>query len=176
MVAWLYALILIPALAWVATFGRETWLALKRSETGDYSAGVAHVHASWEITHTLLVFSFTVFLISHADALVFLDTALFMPVCVFMISLITRGCLYLYLFYAETIPRPALWHSLFAITHIVSLVAILTGLIVVTANLLTYSFFSPNTENLPIVTVGFVLTFAVCAVPIWAAYHQKNTH
>ena len=173
MVGWLYALILLPVAAWLTAFGYETWLALGRSETGNFKKGDAYVHASWEITHTLLVYAFTVFLISHADSLSLLDTALFLPVCVFMIALILRGCLYLYLFYGENIKWPQLCYNLFAITHVVSIVAILSGAVNVAFIIMTFSI-QPSTDHLPIVTVGFVLTAAVCAVPIWAAYHQKK--
>lgn len=174
MVGWLYTLILLPIAGWVAAFGYETWIALGRSETGgDFKKGDAYVHASWEITHTLLVYAFTVFLISFADSLSILDRALFLPVCAFMIALMIRGCIYLYLFYGEDIKWPQLWYNLFAITHIASLVAILSGALNVAFLIMTFSL-TPSTDHLPIVTIGFVLTAIVCAVPIWAAYRHRD--
>ncbi len=173
MVALLYALILIPVVCWLTAFGYETWIALGRADSADYSLGVPYVHASWEITHTLLVYAFTIFIISHADALPLLDRTLFLPVCVFMVSLIVRGCLYLYLFYGDIKHPKMIWHNLFAISHIIMLVAIILGALGTFFTLRLYSF-SPNTDNLVIVAIGFVLTSALCFLPIYTAYQHKD--
>lgn len=173
MVIWLYTLILLPVIGWVAAFGYETWLALGRSESGDFHKGEAYMHASWEITHTLLVYAFTVFLISHADALSVLDRTLFLPVSAFMITLMVRGCLYMYLFYGEHIKHQQLWHNVFAITYVVSMVTIIAGAVGVLLTLVTFRV-TPNTDHLPLITAGFFLTSFVCVLPIWSAYHQHD--
>lgn len=174
MVELLYALILLPITGWVIAFGYETWLALGRSEGGDYSVGTAYMHASWEITHTLLVYGFTVFVVSHADSLDILDRTLFIPVCVFMMSLLVRGCLYLYLFYGpQTIKHPELYHSVLAASYVVSMVSVLCGFILTIINIQLYSL-TPSTENMPIIGFGFVLTSVLCFLPIRAAYTYKS--
>lgn len=177
MVGVLYGLILAPIAIWLATFGRETWLALGQSETAgqsaDKPANIVYTHASWEITHTMLVYAFTVFVISHADSLEILDRELFLPICVFMISLMLRGCLFLYVSYAETVKRPVLYYSLLSLSYLVSLVSVLVGFVLTVTNILLYNI-QPSTDNLPIVAVGFVLTAGLCAIPIWTAYHPSE--
>ena len=173
MVTLLYVLILLPVIAWLAAFGYETWLVLGRSGSGNYSLGAAHNDASWEITHTFLVYAFTVFLISYADALIVLDRVLFLPACIFMISLIARGCLYLYLSYGERIKHIIFWYNLFALSYVVTIVSVFSGLVGVVVNLRLYAF-TPSTDNIGIVAIGFVLTSALCAVPILTAFRQHD--
>lgn len=174
MVMWLYILIITPIVAWLVAFGYETWLAMGRAQDGDLAFGKLHTDASWEITHTLLVYAFTVFLISHAEALVVLDAVIFLPVCVFIVSLIARGCLYLYIAYSDPVRSPRIMSNLLALSYLISLGSIISGAIGVALNLRLYQF-TPDTSNLAVVTFGLVLTSIFCAVPIWAAYRTTDS-
>lgn len=170
---WLYALIGLPFLGWLIAFGFDGWIAFNNFRTNSFSKKLGRTHASWGITHTLLIYSFTVFMISHADVLPKIDVLLFLPICLFLVSAIMRGCLYLYLFYGD---RPAHFkagYGLFALTHMISLGSILAGAWIV-VNEVTRLNFVPDTSYLPVITIGLIITSLVCMVPIYAAYRATD--
>ena len=173
MVELLYALIILPIIFWLISFGYETWIILGRSGTGDYTLGAKHIDATWEISHTFLVYAFTIFLMSHADALALIDRTLFIPVCLFMMSLMVRGCLYLYLGYGENIRFERQLYNLFALSYLVTIVSILAGAIGVVYNLYTFNF-TPSTDNIVIVAIGFVLTTAFVSAPVFSAFRRNS--
>ncbi|MEP7205235.1 MAG: hypothetical protein ABI716_03525 [Candidatus Saccharibacteria bacterium] len=176
MVALLYCLILAPLLFYVSVFGFETFLSVKRVFSGSFDQGTAFVHATWEITHTILIYAVVMFMVSHAELLPIIATTIFLPVVILMIALISRGTLYLYLFYGEvhvsSIGR--LWHGLFSLTHLINLAAALWLTIAVSYEIITRHFI-PSTDDIGLVASGLIPVALLCAVPLYHLYRTNVT-
>jgi len=175
MVALLYSLILIPLLFYVVVFGFETIASIKRVLNGSFNRETAFVHATWEVTHTILVYAVVMFIISHADLLPLIATTIFLPVVILMMALILRGTLYIYLYYGNTkISKISkIWHSLFALTYVVNLSAALWLTIAVTYEIITRHF-TPSTDNVGLIAFGLVPVAIFCAVPLLILYRTKD--
>lgn len=176
MVILLYSLILIPLFFYVAVFSYETYLSIKRISNKKLKRGEAFVSATWEVTHTILVYAFVIFFVSHADLLPAIATTIFLPVIILMIALIARGTLYLYLFYGNTkISKIGkLWHGLFAITHLVNLAAALWLTIAVAYEIITRHFIA-STENIGLIALGLIPIGLLCAVPLYTLYRTGGS-
>lgn len=173
----LYSLILVPLAFYALAFGYETYMSIARLVGNAYSRGATYVHATWEVTHTLLVYSFVIFITTHSNMLPQLAPVMFVPVSIVATLLMIRAALYLYLFYGEENPRAArLLHSLFAVCHIVPFMALIWGFIAVYGTVSRLSL-EPMTDNLWIIFAGLVITASFCAIPLarlYASYRDKN--
>ncbi len=176
MVALLYSLILVPLLFYVAVFGFETLLSVKRVFGSSFDRGTAFVHATWEVTHTILVYAVVMFMISHADLLPAIATTIFLPVVILMVALISRGTLYLYLFYGDVqLSRIGkMWHGLFALTHIINLGTALWLTVAVAYEIITRHFI-PSTDDIGLVAFGLIPVGLLCAVPLFTLYRTKDS-
>ncbi len=176
MVILLYSLILVPLLFYVAVFSYETYLSIERISSKKLKRGEAFVSATWEVTHTILVYAFVIFFVSHADLLPVIATTIFLPVVILMIALIARGTLYLYLFYGDIrISKIGkLWHRLFALTHIINLAAALWLTIAVTYEIITRHFVA-STDNVGLIALGLIPISLLCAVPLYKLYKTRDS-
>ncbi len=171
----LYSLILVPLVLYVVAFSFETYMSIKRLFTKHYSQGAGYIHATWEVTHTLLVYSFIIFMTSHSEILPQLAPIIFLPVSIIAIGLMLRAALYLYLFYGQDTPRaPKLSHILFALCHIVPLAA-LAYVIKMVALYLWWSGFTPSTQYIWAVVIGFVVTVGFCVIPLTRLYSSDRS-
>ncbi len=167
-----YIVFLVPLLIFVVAFLYETWLSLKRLR--DPRAGRAsYVTATWEVTHTLLVFSVVTLLMTFTQDLVRLASTLFWPTFIAAIALGLRAVAYVYIFYVRTHTKRANWIDWgFALTHVVAAVflvlTVLKALWFIWQNNPT-----ANTQFFPIFVPGLVLVLAVCIVPIATLYRTK---
>lgn len=175
MVNLVYFLIIFPLLWYLLAFGYETGLAFSRLGGGRLNRGVAFVSGTWEVTHTMLVYAFTVFAISFASLLPQAASKLFLPISFFMCALMIRGSLYLYLFYSDKkVALGGFWRLVFAVAHLASWLAVAVGSYRM-VNLIHKTNFTPSTNALGEIAIGFVLAVVICAVPLLQIYRrQKN--
>lgn len=167
-----YIVFLVPLLIFVVAFLYETWLSFRRLR--DAKAGrLGYVTATWEVTHTLLVFSVITLLMTFTQDLVHLADTLFWPTFVAAIALGLRAVAYLYIFYVRQTTRRANWIDWgFALTHVVAAVF----LVLTVAKALWFILQNnpvANTQFFPIFIPGLILVLAVCIVPIITLYRTK---
>ena len=174
MVVLLYFLMVLPLAWYLLAFAYETFLAFHRIGRKSFDKESAYIHGTWEVTHTMLVYSFTVFMISFAGLLPRAASQLFLPIAVFMCALMTRGSLYLYLFYSsDQVNLSRFWNLIFALAHLVSWLAVLLGAVRM-ARLIQSSHFTPSTLALNEVAVGFVLVAIVSLLPLVQLYRRPH--
>lgn len=167
-----YVVFLIPVIVYVLAFLYETWLSFRRLK--DPRAGrSSYVTATWEVTHTLLVFAVVTLLMTFTQDLVRLASALFWPTFIAAIALGLRAVGYLYIFYVRPKVGKASWIDWgFALTHVVAALF----LVVTVAKALwfiTREHPIANTQFFPIFIPGLLLVLAVCSIPIAILYRTK---
>lgn len=174
MVTLIYCMILIPIILYVLGFGYETILSIQRAGSKELKKGEAFAHATWEITHTSLIYAFVVFMITHASLLPLIATQTILPLSIFMIALMLRGVLYLYLFYGDIAVTKInrLWHILFAFTHVASLGAILWAATTVAVEIMQRHFI-PDNDGVIASAIVFVPVILICIIPIYWAYRGE---
>jgi len=174
MVALLYLFILTPLIVYVITFIYETYLAIMRVKTGKLDQGQAFVMATWEISHTIFVYSVTVFIVSHADLLPIIAPQLLLPSSIFIIALIIRGTMYLSLFYNDTpnVKHNRAWHAVFALTYIIGLLSAVWLIVIAVLGIITQGFV-PNTDALIYTAAGFIPALLICGIPIFTIYRHQ---
>lgn len=174
MVGLLFALITIPLIWYLLAFGYETILAFSRIKSGKFDRGAAFVHSTWEVTHTMLVYTFTVFAICFAGLLPLAANDLFWPIAVFMCALMTRGSLYLYLYFgSKDVKLSRFWHLVYALAHLASLLAVIVGAYRM-VSLIGRIHFIPSTIAIGEVAIGFVLVAAISAIPLVQLYGRPK--
>ncbi len=167
-----YLVFLIPLLIFVVAFLYETWLSFKRLK--DPRKGRAgYVTATWEVTHTLLVFSVVTLLMTFTQDLVRLASALFWPTFIAAIALGLRAVAYLYIFYVRSGTKRANWIDWgFALTHVVAAVFLVLTVVKALWFIVQHNP-TANTQFFPIFVPGLILVLAVCIVPIATLYRTK---
>ena len=116
---WLfYILFLVPLLIFVSAFLYETWLSFVRLRNPAKGRS-SYVTATWETTHTLLVFTVVMLLMTFTQALDQLAAAIFWPTFIAAVFLGLRAVAYIYIFYVRKTTAKANWIDwFFAFTHI----------------------------------------------------------
>lgn len=167
-----YIVFLVPLLIFVTAFLYETWLSFKRLKNPQ-KGRTGYVTATWEVTHTLLVFSVVTLVMTFTQDLVRLASVLFWPVFIAAVALGLRAVAYLYIFYVRTTTKRANWIDWgFALTHVVAalflVLAVVKGLWFIWQN-------NPvaNTQFFPVFIPGLLLVLAVCIVPLVTLYRTK---
>ena len=168
----LYFPVIFGVLAvYLVAFSYETilsWRRLRRAATG--RAG--YVDATWEITHTLLVFGFTLFMITYSQALPDIAPVIFFPVLLTGVALALRAALYLYIFYIRSSRRrQGLVDYLFALAHLLIIGGLLTSVIAGTMKIQALNA-SPNLAYFGSLLPGLFVTLAICAWPLWRLYRR----
>lgn len=165
-------LFLVPTLLFVLGFLYETYLSFLRLKNP--KAGKSgYVNATWEITHTLLIFAVVMLLMLFSRNIDGIATAIFMSTFMAALALIVRSTLYSYIFFARTskVTNWADW--LFAVSHVVA--ALLLVVTVVKALWYIYKNNPPvNTQFIPFFIPGLVVVLAICALPIFMLYATKK--
>ncbi len=167
-----YLVFLLPVLVYMVAFLYETWLSFKRLKNPK-AGRASYVTATWEVTHTLLVFAVVTLLMTFTQDLVRLASTLFWPTFIAAIALGLRAIGYLYIFYVRPRMSQANWVDWsFALTHVVA--ALFLAVTVVKALwFIGQQHPIANTQFFPIFIPGLLLVLAVCIVPIAVLYRTK---
>ncbi|HEX4662414.1 MAG TPA: hypothetical protein VH144_02265 [Candidatus Saccharimonadales bacterium] len=177
MITLAYLVVLIPLLAYLLAFSYETILSLLRlSKTYQRRHKYqGYAHATWEITHTLLVFSFTSFFVLFSPLVVELADRAYLPLFATGILFAIRGLLYLYLFYVATDDKPhPVWDALFALSHLALLGALIWSIATV-ARLVIDVPVTPLTDLVPIVAPPVILVLIISFIPLIRMYWGRRT-
>lgn len=167
-----YIVFLVPVLLYVIAFLYETFLSFKR--LGNPRAGrYGYVSTTWEVTHTLLVFSIVMLVMTFTQDIVNLANVLFWSTFIAAIALGLRAVSYLYIFYVrDAKKRPGAIDWMFALTHVAA--AIFLVITVVKALLFIWQHNpTPNTQFFPVFIPGLVLVVGVCILPMAVLYKTK---
>lgn len=170
---WLfYVLFLVPVLLFVAAFLYETWLGFMRLKNPK-KGRASYLAATWEVTHTLLVFAVVMLLMTFTQSLTDLAHALFWPTFIAAVFIGLRAVAYLYIFYvrrSQTTINAIDWG--FAITHVGA--AVFLVITVVEALIFIWTKHPvANTQFFPAFVPGLLLVLALCAVPLATLYRTK---
>lgn len=167
-----YIVFIVSIGLFVVAFLYETWLSLRRLARPQ-SGREGYVSATWEVTHTLLVFALITLLMTFTQDLVNLASSIFWPAFIAAIALGLRAVVYLYIWYVRRSAVRRNWVDwIFAVSHLVAAVF----LVLTAAKALWFiSRYHPvaNTQFLPIFIPGLVLTAAVCIIPAIVLYRTK---
>ncbi len=165
-------LFLIPTLIFVIAFLYETYLSFRRLKNP--KAGKSgYLSATWEVTHTLLVFAVVMLVMMFTQAIDGLSSAIFVATFLAAVALGVRAVLYTYIFYVRKTQKTSWIDWSFAVTHL--LAALLLVVVVVQALWFLYTNNPPaNTQFLPYFIPGLIVVLAVCAVPMLVLYKTKD--
>lgn len=168
------ALFIIPLVFYVVAFLYETYLSLVRLGASKQKNNSNYVSATWEITHTLLVFSLVMLLMLHTNEINELASMLFVPAFLAGFALTMRAFFYVYVFYVrEPAKRVGIGDWLFAASHVLAVI----GLVATAFQALKFISVDGrmvNDQFLPIFVPGLVLIMALCAGPIFVVYKNKD--
>lgn len=168
---WAYILIYLPILLFVLGFLYETYLSfvrLKHPKKGKEG----YVSATWEITHTLLVFGVVMLLMLFTKSIDKISDAIFISTFWAAVFLGLRGALYIYIFYVRKKPTINWMDWSFALTHVIAAVLLVVTVISATWYLITEQP-EANLQFIPVFLPGLLLILAVVAVPIMTLYKSK---
>ena len=170
---WLfYVLFLVPVLLFVIAFLYETWLSFARLKSPK-KGRASYLTATWEVTHTLLVFAVVMLLMTFTQSLTDLAHALFWPTFIAAVFIGLRAVAYLYIFYVRRdTKRIDVVDWGFAITHVGA--ALFLVLTVLDALIFIWTKHPvANTQFFPAFIPGLLLVLALCAVPLATLYRTK---
>lgn len=168
---WAYILIYVPILIFVLAFLYETYLSFvrlkypKRGKEG-------YLSATWEVTHTLLVFGVVMLLMLFTKSIDQIATAIFVSTFWAAIFLGLRGALYIYIFYVRKVPTINVIDWMFAFTHVAAAL-----LLVVTVLQASWFIFTEqpeaNLQFIPVFLPGLFLILGITAIPLMTLYKSK---
>ncbi len=170
---WLfYILFLVPLLIFVSAFLYETWLSFVRLRNPAKGRS-SYVTATWETTHTLLVFTVVMLLMTFTQALDQLAAAIFWPTFIAAVFLGLRAVAYIYIFYVRKTTAKANWIDwFFAFTHIGA--ALFLVITVLKALWFIIQENPPaNTQFFPLFVPGLILVLILTALPLFSIYRTK---
>lgn len=165
---WAYVLIYTPIVLFVVAFLYETLLSFLRLRKGKGRSS-GYVDATWEVTHTLLVFAIVMILMLFTKDIDRIADLIFLPTFLAATALAVRGACYLQIFYIRQKQRINWVDWVFALSHVVA-----AGLLVVVVGQVTWFLFTQHpTENsqfIPAFLPGLLLVLALCVVPLVTLY------
>lgn len=167
-----YIVFLVPLLLFVSAFLYETWLSFARLRNPK-KGRAGYVSATWEVTHTLLVFTVVMLIMTFTQDLVRLADVLFWSTFIAAIFLGLRAVAYLYIFYVRPPSRPASWIDwAFAFTHVFA-----AAFLVITVLRALWFIWQEhpvaNTQFFPLFIPGLILVLFLCTVPMLTIYRTK---
>ncbi|USN96095.1 MAG: hypothetical protein H6797_03385 [Candidatus Nomurabacteria bacterium] len=170
---WAYVLIYAPIILFVVAFLYETWLSFVRLKSP--KKGRTHyVDATWEVTHTLLIFGVVMLLMLFTKSIDRISDLIFIPTFLAASALAVRAALYIYIFYVRTSSKISWVDWLFALSHVVS--ALLLVVVVLQASwFLLTQHPEANLQFIPAFLPGLALVLAICALPIYSLYFSRRT-
>lgn len=168
-----YALFLVPLVLYVVAFLYETLLSFLRLRNPKAGRS-GYVHATWEITHTLLIFSLVVMLMLFTKSIDGLAAAIFLPAFLAAVALVVRSICYIYIFYVRSTPKTSAVDWVFAISHVFAAIF----LVLTAVKALLYLFQNQpdaNTQFIPVFIPGLIVVVAICAIPMIYLYFSKHS-
>lgn len=165
-------LFLIPTTLYLVAFLYETYLSLIRLKSLDTNK-VGYVTATWEVTHTLLVFAVVMLLMMFTQSIVALSSAIFVSAFIALGALTVRAVTYLYIFYARKTDRRSWVDWLFAISHLVAAV-FLVNTVLRAVWFVVKNKPEANSQFLPYFIPGLVIVVAVCCLPMVMLYFGNH--
>lgn len=165
-------LFLVPTLLFVLGFLYETFLSFRRLQNP--KAGKSgYLSATWEVTHTLLVFAVVMLLMMYTQAIDGIATAIFTATFIAAVALGLRAFFYIYIFYVRDSKKTSWVDWAFALTHVVA--ALFLVIVVLQAVWYVVKHNPPvNSQFLPYFIPGLVVVLALCIVPTLTLYKTKN--
>jgi cytochrome bd-type quinol oxidase subunit 2 len=165
-------LFLIPTLLFVIGFLYETYLSFKRLKNPKNGKS-GYVSATWEVTHTLLIFAVVMLMMLFTKSIDGLSSAIFLSTFVAAFALIIRLICYVYIFYVRKKNKTGTVDWIFALSHVIA--AIFLVITVVNALWFIYKN-SPevNSQFIPYFIPGLLVVIALCAVPMLTIYSTKK--
>lgn len=166
------ALFLIPTLLFVIGFLYETFLSFRRLKNP--KAGKSgYLSATWEVTHTLLVFAVVMLLMMYTSVIDQISTAIFTATFIAAVALGLRAFFYIYIFYVRTSNKTSWVDWAFALTHVVA--ALFLVIVVLQSVWFVVKNNPPtNSQFLPYFIPGLLVVLILCIVPIITLYKTKN--
>ncbi len=162
----------VPLVLFVAAFLYETLLSFLRLKNPKAGRS-GYVNATWEVTHTLLVFTVVMLLMMFTKSIDKLAAAIFTATFCAAVALGLRYICYVYIFYVRKSKTTNWIDWTFAFSHVAA-----AGLLVtVVIQALWYIIKNKpeaNTQFIPMFIPGLVLVFALCALPLAQLYFGKN--
>lgn len=167
-----YVLFFVPLVLFVLGFLYETYLSFARLKNPK-AGKTGYVHATWEVTHTLLIFAVVVLLMMFSQSIEGIASAIFLTTFLAAVALIIRSICYVYIFYVRSSKKTDAVDWIFALSHVFA--ALFLVATVVSAVWYLYQNNPPaNTQFVPMFIPGLILVIAICIVPIWFLYKQKD--
>ena len=165
-------LFLVPLLLFVSAFLYETYLSFVRLKNPK-AGRTGYVNATWEVTHTLLVFTVVMLLMLFSGSLERLADVMFLPTFLAATALAVRIACYLYIFYIRTSKRTNWIDWTFAISHVAA-----AGLLVLTVLKALWFIYKEkpeaNSQFVGPFLPGLVLVLLLCAIPLVNVYFSKK--
>ncbi len=164
-----YLLIYIPVLLFVVAFLYETWLSIVRLKNPK-SSKREYVDATWEITHTVLIFAVVMMLMLFTKSIDQIAEVLFLPAFLAILALMVRGVCYIYLFYIAPKKARRSWIDwLFMVSHLVSALLLVLTVLLFTIFIATHQP-EANLQFIPSFVVGLAVILAIIAGPLFYLY------
>lgn len=164
-------LIVVPTLLFVLAFLYETYLSFRRLKQPK-AGRESYVSATWEITHTLLIFAVVMLVMLFTKNLDGLASTIFMSTFLAAAALIIRSITYIYIFYSGRKNKINWIDWIFAASHVFAALF----LVITVAKALWYLFQNNppvNSQFFPYFLPGLVVILAVCLVPVLFLYRTK---
>lgn len=165
-------LFLVPTLLFVLAFLYETYLSFRRLWIRKpYKQG--YLSATWEVTHTLLVFAVVMLVMLFTKSLDQLASAIFTTTFLAASALGIRAVCYVYIFYVRRRLVVSWIDWVFALSHVVA--AVLLVIVVAQALWFIYSHHpAANSQFYPLYLPGLIAVLLVCIVPIIFLYKTRD--
>ncbi|HSX07551.1 MAG TPA: hypothetical protein VLG11_01525 [Candidatus Saccharimonadales bacterium] len=165
-------LFLVPTLLFVLAFLYETYLSFtrlgkKRPSRANY------LSATWEVTHTLLVFAVVMLIMLFTHSLDKLSAAIFTSTFFAVAALAVRAAAYLYIFYGRQSKKISWIDWVFAGSHVVA-----AALLVITVVKAVWFIYQNhplvNSQFFPYFIPGLIGVLLICIVPITMLYRTRD--
>ncbi|MCA9323801.1 hypothetical protein KC992_01735 [Candidatus Saccharibacteria bacterium] len=165
-------LIVIPVLLFVLGFLYETYISFKRLFKPTYTRE-SYVSATWEVTHTILIFAVVMLLMLFTQVLDELASAIFLSTLLAGSAMLVRAICYLQIFYVRKKQRINWVDWVFALSHVVT--ALFLVVTVVKALWFLYQNNPPvNSQFIPVFIPGLIVVLGLVSIPMMVLYKTKK--
>ncbi|MBP9667571.1 hypothetical protein KBD87_02090 [Candidatus Saccharibacteria bacterium] len=164
-------LIYLPIVLFVLAFLYETYLSFMRLKSPKAGKG-GYVAATWEVTHTLLIFAVVMMLMLFTGSIDKLGSAIYVATFTAAVFLGLRSVGYLYIFYVRS-TRTTNWIDwVFAFSHVGAAISLVIVVLQASWFLVVHQP-AANLEFIPAFLPGLILVLAVGALPMLTLYKSK---
>lgn len=168
MVVVLYAIILILVVVYLIFSVFEIWSAIQLARNHK-SKKQLYIQITGELTHTILVFGYAQFMVTHSSLLTQIGATLYVPISLLISMLVVRGALYLYIFHTDKPPRSV--YLAFISTYLMGVVALVWALAIIVPKII-FTGYVPDTESIEAVAFVAPFVLAILIVPIYIVYTE----